>query len=81
MIKLKGTPQEFDDLWNKEINPAFDEIRETIEILDLQEKTINKIEEILEKDINILYKILDDKFDNNWKYFSRSVGESNDETN
>lgn len=73
MIEIKGTPQDFDNLWNKEIYPAFDELRQTIEFLELHEKTIENVEKVLEKDLNILYKILDDKFTNKWKYFSRSA--------
>lgn len=75
MIRLDGTPKEFDDFWNNKIDVSFNEARQTIEELDLSDKTKKYLKDILEKDINILYGELDDIFDNQWKYFARSDDE------
>ena len=73
MLKINGTPQEFDDFWNCEINPCFDEIIEEINEVDLSNETKEYLQKILVKVINNIYGKIDDKFTNKWKYFSRSV--------
>ena len=71
MIRLDGTPKEFDDFWNNKIDVSFNEVRQIIEELDLSDKTKKYLKDILEKDINILYGELEDIFEEN-KYDNRN---------
>lgn len=81
MLEIKATPEEFDNWWKNEINCVFKELEEEIENLDLSGKTIDHLECLVAKGMNILYKRLDEKFTNVWKYYGRENGNGKIEQN
>ena len=76
MLKIIATPKEFDDFWNNKILPSFNELDEEIDNLDLSDETKKHIQEILTKDINIVYDKLDEVYTNKLKYFARTSEEN-----